>query len=463
MKQLFNLLLIGILLATASCDFLEMEDEPEKAVISLFEMDKSNCVAPCEVSFTNLSFEFICEWNFDDGSEITEDCSPTHIFQDPGTYEVSLTVENENGTSHTSSQTLTVNDGSNIHPFSGLKTLTFFYHTSAVKAVEVNDGFVVLANIYPGSPLSTKAFGSVLAKFNYLGQLESAEDVSDMIANDIIQTLDGRILLCGSTNNVGSVIEIDHDLMITKEYLSTRVGSVFNSIDHNNLNDIYIAGHQDIDGINASLVVKIASSFSERAEFHSYDPSSSNSLNHVQAHDDKVYFSNYSQTNAASQLFRMDQELYDIEELAFVDDQVVKSVKVDDAEIIVSTIGTSNAESFLYTFDHDLNEESTEILISSEYGQVYPSHLTSGENEIIISSFVFTGDADCPIHSVLQKRSNIQTTNNETVYQCDNHQGLYINSINQLNNEEYLAMGFAIKDDTYQLALTMLDASFTPK
>ena len=71
-------------------------------------------IAPLTISFTNSSIGegLLYSWNFGDGS-ISEDKNVKHIFNNSGTYSVSLTVKNENG-SDTKSDTVVVStaDGS---------------------------------------------------------------------------------------------------------------------------------------------------------------------------------------------------------------------------------------------------------------------------------------------------------------------------------------------------------------
>ena len=52
--------------------------------------------APLEIAFTQHSSSGALKWVFGDGETSTKE-SPTHLFSDPGTYTVSLIVENEKG------------------------------------------------------------------------------------------------------------------------------------------------------------------------------------------------------------------------------------------------------------------------------------------------------------------------------------------------------------------------------
>jgi PKD repeat protein len=66
------------------------------------------------VTFTDMSTNnpTSWSWNFGDGSEST-DKNPTHAYSATGTYTVSLTVENANGSS-TTQQSITIEDRKSV-------------------------------------------------------------------------------------------------------------------------------------------------------------------------------------------------------------------------------------------------------------------------------------------------------------------------------------------------------------
>jgi len=62
-----------------------------------FTDSASGCV-PLTVDFTDCSlFAGTCSWNFGDGSPPETNCNPTHIFSNPGCYDVTLTVTSPAG------------------------------------------------------------------------------------------------------------------------------------------------------------------------------------------------------------------------------------------------------------------------------------------------------------------------------------------------------------------------------
>ena len=80
-------------------------EEPEFTTPAIpaadFTVERAYGIAPYEVSFTNLTSppyfynEFI--WDFGDGSATSEERNPIHTFSDPGSYDITLSVENIEG------------------------------------------------------------------------------------------------------------------------------------------------------------------------------------------------------------------------------------------------------------------------------------------------------------------------------------------------------------------------------
>ncbi len=68
--------------------------------------------APLTVSFKDLSTggPIAWEWNFGDGSEISKLQNPEHIYQNPGTYTVTLLTTNPGGSNKTKTETIIVTE-----------------------------------------------------------------------------------------------------------------------------------------------------------------------------------------------------------------------------------------------------------------------------------------------------------------------------------------------------------------
>jgi PKD repeat protein len=79
--------------------------------VACFTLSNNNCTAPCTISFTNCSTNAdTYEWDFGDGSATAATLSPTHQYNAPGTFEVSLTATNATGSDNTT-ETVTIMPG----------------------------------------------------------------------------------------------------------------------------------------------------------------------------------------------------------------------------------------------------------------------------------------------------------------------------------------------------------------
>ncbi|MGF1637612.1 MAG: PKD domain-containing protein [Cyclobacteriaceae bacterium] len=101
MKQLFTknllLLLLSVLVLFSSCS----DDDPLPASIADFEVANRVVEAWHPVKFSNLSINAATyEWDFGDGGT-SDDPSPSHTFNAPGIYDVSLTAITEDGQTST--------------------------------------------------------------------------------------------------------------------------------------------------------------------------------------------------------------------------------------------------------------------------------------------------------------------------------------------------------------------------
>ncbi len=95
-------------------------DPPNEAPIAAVGADPTEGIAPLEVAFMgSASTDDVAitsySWDFKDGATSTEE-DPTHTFTTPGTYEVSLTVEDEEGLTDTASITIEVAEPPNEAP-----------------------------------------------------------------------------------------------------------------------------------------------------------------------------------------------------------------------------------------------------------------------------------------------------------------------------------------------------------
>lgn len=128
------------------------------APVANFTIANDNCGAPCTVSFSNSSINASTyAWNFDDGgSATTKDAS--HLFQNPGTYNVKLTASNAVGSSSAKNQDITIKAKSatpvltlDFKNDSDVKAWTRQYNTNGNTGefLSVSNGYLVMRTTGP--------------------------------------------------------------------------------------------------------------------------------------------------------------------------------------------------------------------------------------------------------------------------------------------------------------------------
>ncbi len=102
----FKMILLGLitlfLIGLNSCKDNSVSSKKEP--VAVFTFNPNGGYAPCSVQFTSSSInavDFI--WDFGDGSTSIAE-NPTHIFDQPGTYTITLKVKNSDGQNQKSSQ-----------------------------------------------------------------------------------------------------------------------------------------------------------------------------------------------------------------------------------------------------------------------------------------------------------------------------------------------------------------------
>ncbi|MBT3228690.1 MAG: PKD domain-containing protein [Candidatus Marinimicrobia bacterium] len=95
----------GIIAQDLSLEFIETIYTDPQAISPAFEVDGSIALIDAEVHFTDLSSGQIgwWEWDFGDGSNSAEQ-HPTHIYTEPGFYDVSLSIKDHTGALLTETQ-----------------------------------------------------------------------------------------------------------------------------------------------------------------------------------------------------------------------------------------------------------------------------------------------------------------------------------------------------------------------
>ncbi|MCK9320171.1 FISUMP domain-containing protein, partial [Methanoculleus sp.] len=90
------------------------QEQPQTAPIAGFTVSSTSTTTGSNISFTDTSTNTptIWAWDFGDGSSSTQQ-NPSHAFSTAGTYMVTLTVSNENG-SNTASKSITVTNSGSV-------------------------------------------------------------------------------------------------------------------------------------------------------------------------------------------------------------------------------------------------------------------------------------------------------------------------------------------------------------
>lgn len=102
---------------TAQCPEIVVGDPPpppQPMIVAACSADPSSGVAPLAVMFTDQSTAkdtVITSWSWDfEGDGMSNAQNPSHLFEDPGTYDVTLTVADDDGLSDTATCTVVVGD-----------------------------------------------------------------------------------------------------------------------------------------------------------------------------------------------------------------------------------------------------------------------------------------------------------------------------------------------------------------
>lgn len=157
MENLFKSVIILLLaLAIQNCEFEQLHINETTGLPGpdfSFPTDMKECAKSCGVTFTNTSTNATSYlWDFGDGST-SMNPDPTHVYEMPGTYTVTLEATNENGNEMTSKQIEITRAASFSKTFGGTN------YDLGEHVLQLTDGsFAVLgsmeSNDFPGLPLS---------------------------------------------------------------------------------------------------------------------------------------------------------------------------------------------------------------------------------------------------------------------------------------------------------------------
>jgi PKD repeat protein len=175
MKKIYNtLLFIGIAISISNCkktDATLTGSESKADFTYLQEPINDTLPFASKINFNNLSQEaFSYQWNFGDNSSLSSEKSPSHIYFNGGTYNVTLTSVGTNG-NNSVSKIINVIDACSNDFFSKLTNCTSNEWTwsSDADAIKVlaNDGVTVA---FSGTPATCQV--DDIFKFNANGNFE---------------------------------------------------------------------------------------------------------------------------------------------------------------------------------------------------------------------------------------------------------------------------------------------------
>lgn len=474
MKNINYYLIALLCISIISCGLFEDDDlptEPEKAFVAYFGMDKTECLAPCEVVLTNYSIDAItCEWDFGDGSLLDISCNTAHTYTTPGEYPITLTVTNEEGRTAESTQILKVESESNGegHPFSGIEVLNSYSNQAIQRVIETNDGFIMLAGDYGDqNPTLQSPTRSLLMRLSYSGNIMLTRELpAGVVGLDMIKTVNDRIFLCGTDQNYGTAFEIDEELNIVRSHVTNLLGSVFTSIDHNYQNQVFVAGYQEISGQKDALVEKLESSFSYIDRWQSVDPSASTRFDNLAINESSVYLNAYLESEDKSVIYKLRDDLSDADALVIVDDSNIVDLMVDDDKVYAASLRPFGFRSHLTQYSHDLlpQQDFVIALPGNSEDILYPTDLHLIDGHYLSSSFILNS-GDCVITAALQRVCISGSSCDSELITCPiNQVSIVISQIIEMDNGEFLAVGTSSDyDGLFSITYLMLDSDFNLK
>jgi len=450
MKNISYLMMVILTLSIFGCDFGSddmMEEPPVKLPLSYFEMDKTTCDAPCEIVFSNYSNNHeTCEWDFGDGSSFDISCNTTHTFEIPGEYEIRLKVTSSTGATAVSTNTVNITEEeiTGGDTFTGVKIIPSGGNQAVQKVIEIPEGFLMLCAEYSGNPLEESPTKSFLVKLDNNGNLlSSAPFTSEIIGLDMIKTGNDRIFICGSSSGYGKAIEISTNFVIKNTYTSDLEGSVFTSIDHNGVNEIFMVGYQEVGGLKGALAEKLSSGFLYRERWKSFDEFTNTSFDNVVCHGGFTYLTAYIENENKSVIYKMLDDLSDADGLVIVELSKIVGLGIDEDRVYAPAIRPVGFRSHLTEYSHDLELlDDLVIAMPATVEILYPTGLQMIDGHLLLSSIILYPGEACSINAALQRICTSGTQCTSALVNCPEEQSLIMMAdLIQLENGEYLAVG----------------------
>lgn len=177
------------------------------APVAAFTYSNGDCIAPCEVAFTNLSTNATSyEWDFGDGTLKSTEENPIHVFKSHGNYTVKFIVTGHGG-SAISSKVISI------------KTYTFereFYGSSVSYGFSIqqtiDSGYILLGGVI--SDIHTSIYPDMyVVKTDIKGSVEwenKFHGINRSEGHSVQQTTDGGYILLGETDNKIHLIKVSN-------------------------------------------------------------------------------------------------------------------------------------------------------------------------------------------------------------------------------------------------------------
>jgi PKD repeat protein len=187
-------------LGLISCDLERIEDVIPTAAqpVAAFTITNGGCLAPCQVVFTNQSTDAAAfEWNFGDGTPVSNQHNPTHTYEQPGDFIVELTATGPGG-GDTETKPLTIGTRTFKKTFGGTGD------DEGLSVQQTTDGGYVLFGVTKSEGAGGSDF--FLVKTDPTGAQawkKTFGNTEDDVGMSVRQTSDGGYILLGFALSAG--------------------------------------------------------------------------------------------------------------------------------------------------------------------------------------------------------------------------------------------------------------------
>lgn len=194
-----RLTLLALALLCCTCNHEKVEAPTGGPVVD-FSITNAGCLAPCDVVFTNASTNATSfEWDFGDGTPKVTQVNPTHTYEQPGDYFVTLTAAGPGGT-NSLVKTVQINT---ILTFS--QTFGGIYADEGYSVQQTGDGGYILLGITVNE--GAGGLDLYLIKIDNGGNMTWKRPFGGTSYDEgysVRQTTDGGYILLGSTRSKGA-------------------------------------------------------------------------------------------------------------------------------------------------------------------------------------------------------------------------------------------------------------------